>query len=350
MKKITNVTGPYPTDQAGPRFSVRRDEYEISYDDGTTASAIGDTVVRADGGTDAVAVIVHQHAHPSTADVLLRRMFRPAAVLRRTLSIPCPEAAPAMVWETPAGKLERGDHGRRGVCLRAQAELLEETGYDAPLERFTILGAPQMASGGYSPEKLWFVAVDVTDLPEGEPTTDGSVFEVGCWNVWHPVTEALLMCERGEVYDAKTELGLRRYMQHYGLGVPRRPVGDRAELVGVKTSALGRCTLDKQPGVDVRVGRVFPLGGGLQAYVVSTTDTTFDVLVPNVDAGRGLAFSLGGHLRTPDGRIDNCAEAVGFDASECQVCQGSCPDRTELVSGTVTGRYRADRPNPPRSK
>lgn len=32
-------------------------------------------------------------------------------------------------------------------------------------------------------------------------------------------------------------------------------------------------------------------------------------------------------VRTPDGAINNCAIAAGYDERECQVCGGACPDR-----------------------
>ena len=32
-------------------------------------------------------------------------------------------------------------------------------------------------------------------------------------------------------------------------------------------------------------------------------------------------------IRKPGGAINNCALANGFDASDCQVCGGACPDK-----------------------
>lgn len=38
--------------------------------------------------------------------------------------------------------------------------------------------------------------------------------------------------------------------------------------------------------------------------------------------------------RTPEGHINNCALVVGEPAKDCQMCQGSCPDRARF------GAYR----------
>jgi hypothetical protein len=37
-------------------------------------------------------------------------------------------------------------------------------------------------------------------------------------------------------------------------------------------------------------------------------------------------------IRTPDGQINNCAMAHGLPESDCQVCDGTCPDRSRFVA------------------
>lgn len=36
-------------------------------------------------------------------------------------------------------------------------------------------------------------------------------------------------------------------------------------------------------------------------------------------------------IRKPGGAINNCALANGFDADDCQVCGGACPDRARYT-------------------
>ena len=68
----------------------------------------------------------------------------------------------------------------------AVRELLEETGYDAPADRFTYLGrcfGPKSADTHYH-----LFAVDLTGIPEGEAKGDGSAHEAAATNEWHPDT------------------------------------------------------------------------------------------------------------------------------------------------------------------
>lgn len=50
------------------------------------------------------------------------------------------------------------------------------------------------------------------------------------------------------------------------------------------------------------------------------------------DVPRGCHLDGMGHVRTPEGNIDNCALAFGSAEGEmgCQVCHFTCPDRTRF--------------------
>ena len=64
-------------------------------------------------------------------------------------------------------------------------------------------------------EKFYFVAAEV-DPAAQQPLADGdgSPMEEGARTRWLGLDEAIAACERGEIPDLKTELGLRRLRDH----------------------------------------------------------------------------------------------------------------------------------------
>jgi ADP-ribose pyrophosphatase len=100
------------------------------------------------------------------------------------------------LWELPAGTLEEGEDLEHA----AQRELVEETGYRA--ERWRSLGY-LYASPGVLDEKLHlFVAEGLTPGPN-RPEADEELEPVIV-----PLVEAVRMCLRGEIKDAKTVTAL----------------------------------------------------------------------------------------------------------------------------------------------
>lgn len=144
--------------------------------------------------------------------VCLRRCIRPPLLLRSEIDLPVPDPAPIhSLWELPAGLVEDGDRGEEGLRRRASAEALEETGYRIEPGRFQLMRCAPFLSPGTIPEKIWFVVARVVDPSSSvEPGGDGSQVEEGAAIRWTPVDEALVMCDRCEIEDAKTELGIRR--------------------------------------------------------------------------------------------------------------------------------------------
>ncbi len=142
-----------------------------------------DTLVTADGVTvkrDAV-------LHPG-AVVILPVLDSEHVVLLRNQRFVVNET----LWEVPAGTLEPGEP----VEDCARRELLEETGYAA--ERWRSLGY-LYASPGVLDEKLHlFIAEGLTPGPASpEPGEELEPVVV-------PLAEAVAMCLRGEIKDAKT--------------------------------------------------------------------------------------------------------------------------------------------------
>lgn len=145
--------------------------------------------------------------------VCLRSCIRPPVLLRGKTSLPVEdEAVFCTMWELPAGLLEEGDRGASGIRKRASIEVMEETGYSVDSVHFTPLGGAPFTSPGVIPERLHFVTARVDDIADrGKAAGDGSPAEDGGGIWWIPVRDAMEMCESGEIVDAKTELGIRRW-------------------------------------------------------------------------------------------------------------------------------------------
>jgi hypothetical protein len=67
-------------------------------------------------------------------------------------------------------------------------------------------------------ERLYFFEVEVDPAERREPTLDGSALERFGEVVALPVADVLEKCRRGEIYDLKTELAVRRLIERYGAG------------------------------------------------------------------------------------------------------------------------------------
>lgn len=150
---------------------------QVRYPDGT----IGEQVLIHHPGASAVVPFV---SDPRGADpqVLLIHQYR--------------YAVGGKLYEIPAGRLEPNE----APLTCAHRELLEETGCTAasmaPLTAF-------WTTPGFTNEKIHIFLA--TDLTRGETQHEADEFiEV----VTLPLSEALLMIERGEITDAKTIIGL----------------------------------------------------------------------------------------------------------------------------------------------
>lgn len=164
-------------------------------------------------GQDAVVVVVYARNADGRIEVLLRDGLRPPLFFgRRPDLAPLPEPA-ASPWsrELVAGILEVGDHGEAGLRARACAEVAEEAGFDVAPDAVQLLGAGTYPSPGGKIEKFYFTAVQVTATAQRALAGDGSPMEEGATTCWLPLDAAIAACVRGDLCDAKTEIGLRRF-------------------------------------------------------------------------------------------------------------------------------------------
>ena len=196
----------------GGFLAIRRAHLRNRRDDGTlSAPYVCDFHVRP-MGLDAVVVAIW-HRGPRGVEVLLRDGLRPPLALGRPPERQVvPDARPyLMLTELVAGIVEEHDRGEAGLRRRAAEEVLEEAGYRVDPESIVPLGPGLFPSPGSTAEKFFLVAAEVADPAAQLPLEgDGSPMEEGATTRWVPLAEALAMCARGEIEDAKTELGLRR--------------------------------------------------------------------------------------------------------------------------------------------
>jgi len=166
-------------------------------------------------GQDAVVVVVY-HRGAAGTQVLLREGLRPAITLGRDAAIaPLAEPLPGL-WlvELVAGIVEVGDRGEAGLRQRAAHEVHEEAGFAVAPAAMTLLGAGLLPSPGAMVEKFYFAACEVDPATQAPLAGDGSPMEEGAHTHWLPLDAAIAACVRGEICDAKTELGLRRLRDH----------------------------------------------------------------------------------------------------------------------------------------
>ena len=205
------VTGFQVTSDArvgeGGFLRLRRMRMRLLLSDGSRTEEGGWDYVERPMGLDAVVLALFRRSG-SGVQVLLRHGVRVAVQFGR------PEQPEAMLFpELVAGIVEPGDDLRR----RAAAEALEEAGVRVEAQSVELLGPPLFPTPGMCAELFHFASCEVArGAPEARPSGDGSPFEEGARLEWVPLEEALARCERGEIRDMKTELGLRRLREKLG--------------------------------------------------------------------------------------------------------------------------------------
>lgn len=111
-----------------------------------------------------------------------------------------------VILEVPAGKLEKGEDPR--VC--AIRELREETGFEA--SEVIDLGR-MICSPGYDSEVIGlFLARGLSYV--GDRPDEGEFLK--CEKI--PLKELVLMCDRGEIEDSKTQLCIYKSIRRLGIG------------------------------------------------------------------------------------------------------------------------------------
>lgn len=146
--------------------------------------------------------------------ISLRTVVRPPLTVRGAppSDVPTP---PAVLWEIPAGLVEPGE----SALEAARRELVEELGVE-PLS-IAPLGPPVCPAPALIGELHVFFVAELP-APEAAPRTpagDGSLYEEAPAFAELPLSEALDACAHGEVWDSKTELGLRRFADYAARGM-----------------------------------------------------------------------------------------------------------------------------------
>ncbi|HEY3253816.1 MAG TPA: NUDIX hydrolase [Polyangiaceae bacterium] len=203
-----------PPDQTGFLRLVRR-RYRASYPDGTeSVPFVYDAIDR--NALDAVVIAAHFVAPDGTPSVFLRSCFRPPLTLRDRAHSPLPdEACDGHLWELPAGLVESSERSAAGVVRAAQRELLEELGFDVDLAALQPLGHSTFPAPGFVAERHFFFEVQVNPDARRQPELDGSPLEHFGSVIDLPLREALELCKKGAIEDAKTELALRRLLEKF---------------------------------------------------------------------------------------------------------------------------------------
>jgi ADP-ribose pyrophosphatase len=196
-----------PPDPGGFLRLVRR-RFRAHYPDGTSSEAfVYDEVDRP--AIDAVVIAAH-YATGGRRHVYLRSAVRPPVVMRDARRSPIPEPARRGMWELPAGLIEAGEQDRDGPRRAAARELFEELGFGVEASALLPLGPSSFPAPGVIAERHFFFHVEVAPQTRVEPAHDGSPLEHLGAVVSIPLDDALAMCRRAEIEDAKTELALRR--------------------------------------------------------------------------------------------------------------------------------------------
>jgi ADP-ribose pyrophosphatase len=161
---------------------------------------------------DAVAVLIWRRGE-SGREFLTRQNLRPAAHFRRDKVPNVPDGRSHLFCEEiVAGLLEADDLGEAGVRHRASEEVFEEAGFRVAPASIELLGPPFFVAPGIISEKIFLAAVDVTGLEASVPQGDGSPLEEGGVTQWRTRASLEEALGDGTIQDAKTELGLRRFL------------------------------------------------------------------------------------------------------------------------------------------
>jgi len=109
-----------------------------------------------------------------------------------------------LLWEIPAGLVEANERDRPE--LTAARELREETGYLA--ERWQLLTRVYLSPGFSTETSTIYLAQSAYPAP-GTPAAGAAEDPTEILQIrWLPLSEAIAWCQRGEISDSKTVLGL----------------------------------------------------------------------------------------------------------------------------------------------
>ena len=167
---------------------------------------------------DAVAVVLYHIDSEAKIWVGLRRGLRPSIYLRKNnpAKASLDNLSRLTYLELVAGGVEYSDLENIGIDGRAALEIKEEAGFEVQPADVINLGEGTFSAPGFGMEKLHYRAVRVNPDKGSEPEGDGHPLEeVGDFQ-FHELSEAISWCRRGEIEDAKTEIGLCRLAHYLG--------------------------------------------------------------------------------------------------------------------------------------
>ncbi|MGE0712006.1 MAG: NUDIX hydrolase [Planctomycetota bacterium] len=198
---------------------LRRLRLRNTYTDGTTSEPYACDVVSR-RFVDAVAVVLYHRDEQGRVFVHYREGTRAPLWLRRVKQGELTRKDRRLydrVGEIVAGVLEHGDDGVEGVKRRGAIEAEEEAGYRVDPARVEELGPEGFfPSPGVTDEKVYLAAAEVDPALRGAANGDGSAMEEGTRMVTLELRDAIAACRRGDIPDAKTELGFLRLADHLG--------------------------------------------------------------------------------------------------------------------------------------
>lgn len=195
----------------GPGFlTLRRQRLRARYPDGGQSEPFEyDSVERR--LLDAVVVAAH-YREGGERMVFLRSSLRPPLLLRPR-DLPMAERASlGVLWELPAGLVERDEQSPDGLRRCAARELLEEAGLEIAPGALRPLGPPTFPAPAMIGERQFFFHVEVDPSRRAVPLGDGPLERHGLVAAI-PLARALELARQGELEDAKTELALRRLLE-----------------------------------------------------------------------------------------------------------------------------------------
>ena len=185
-------------DDANEFLKIKRQWYVANYQDGSNSPYFLHDVVERKH-IDAAVIIAYFKIHDAYF-VHLRSALRPAIFDRFTLD--------GCLWELPAGLIE-GEEEPKETAAR---ETMEELGFKRDAGQFEHLGQYSFPAVGLCSERLFYFMIEVDPSEAKIPTLDGSPLEKNGKIITISLNSAKRAIKEGSFKDAKTELGLRRFI------------------------------------------------------------------------------------------------------------------------------------------
>jgi ADP-ribose pyrophosphatase len=217
LLKDIEVVGEETGEPASPFVRLRRLRLRHRYNNELYSHSYDFDIIESPFA-DAVAIVLYHIDSEGKVWVGLRRGVRPSIYLRKNNPAKASlDSMPRLTYlELVAGGIEYGDLDSIGINGRAALEVKEEAGYEVEAEELVSLGGGTFSSPGFGMEKIHYRAAKVDPREGTEPEGDGHPLEeVGDFQ-FYELSQAIFWCRKGEIEDAKTEIGLYRLASYLG--------------------------------------------------------------------------------------------------------------------------------------